>query len=475
MYPWHMQIKRGAPGLRMAITVLAFVSCVAHAQAADPTLVVTLSQMVDQALTSGPGILISRATVAIAQAQYTQAAAANSLGLTGTASATHQGAPYDTRLLALGQSAFAQDTGQAGLSLSAPLSTSLNVTAGHTLTEEATPAQTSALSVSASATLWDGYPGGSNLAATRKAALSLQGTQSSEDANRNTIIYQVKQAYYTLLAAQRQFEIYQGTLAQRQQESIKTQALFGAHSASQIDIKQAQVNQKQAELDLRLAQGTLEVDREKLSALAGWPLDRVYQVAEVGDLPLPSLDVAAAVARALAQRSDMRQLMLSQASTDIDLALNKGKATPTVKASSGLTYTHDWSRSTDVFSWNAGVNVAAPIYDAGSIDAQVRQAAMQKDSYTLQQQQLASSIATDVKNALYSLRDLIGRVELAQESLDLAQSQYDLASLQYDSGVNSNLDVLTASVALTTARVNEGKARSDAQLGVLALQNTMGE
>jgi outer membrane protein len=121
------------------------------------------------------------------------------------------------------------------------------------------------------------------------------------------------------------------------------------------------------------------------------------------------------------------------------------------------------------------VNVAAPIYDAGSIDAQVRQAAMQKDSYTLQQQQLASSIATDVKNALYSLRDLIGRVELAQESLGLAQSQYDLASLQYDSGVNSNLDVLTASVALTTARVNEGKARSDAQLGVLALQNTMGE
>lgn len=466
---------RGAAGPRMAIVVLMCVSCVVHAQAADPAVMVTLPQMVDQALTSGPGILISRATEAIAKAQYTQTAAVNSLGLTGTASATHQGAPYDTRLLALGQSAFAQDTGQAGLSLSAPLSTSLDVKAGHTLTEEATPAQSTALSVSASATLWDGYPGGSDLAATRKAALSLQGTQSAEDSNRRTIVYQVKQAYYTLLAAQRQLEIYQDTLTQRLQETVKTQALFDAHSASQIDIKQAQVNQKQAELDLRLAQGTREVDREKLSALVGWPLDSVYQAAEVGDLPLPSLDVADAVARALAQRSDMRQLMLSQASTDIDLALSKGKSTPLVKASSGLTYTHDWARSTDVFSWNAGVNVSAPIYDAGSIDAQVRQAAVQKDSYTLQQRQLAASIATDVKDAIYALRDLIGRVELAQESLDLAQSQYDLAGLLYDSGVNSNLDVLAASVALTTARVNEGKARSDAQLGVLALQNTMGE
>jgi outer membrane protein len=465
----------GAPRLRVAIVLLTFVSSLAAAEAAAPATLVTLSQLVDQALNGGPGILISRATVAMAQAQYTQAAAANSFGMTGTASATHQGAPYDTRLLKLGQSSFAQDTGQAGVSLSAPLSTSLDVTAGHTLTEATPVAQSSNFSVSAGATLWDGYPGGSSLAAVQKAGLSLQGTQSAEDSNRRNIVYQVKQAYYTLLAAQRQLEIYQDTLIQRQQENVKTRALFDAHGASQIDLKQAQVNQKQAELDLRLAQGTLEVDREKLSTLVGWPLDKGYQVAEAEDLPLPDLDVSTAVSRALAQRSDMRQLVVNQASTDIDLALFKGKATPTVKASSGLTYTHDWSRGTDSVSWNAGVNVAAPIYDAGSIDAQVRQAAMQKSSYTLQQQQLASSIATDVKNALYTLRDLIGRVELSQASLDLAQNQYDLASLQFDSGVNSNLDVLTASVALTTARVNEGKARSDAQLGVLALQNTMGE
>jgi outer membrane protein TolC len=459
----------------MAIAALIFVPTFAAAQASAPAQVMTLSQLVDQALSGGPGILISKATVAIAQAQYTQAASANSLGLTGNASATHQGAPYDTRLLALGQSAFAQDTGQLGLALTAPRSTSVNVSAGHTLTEATPLAHSSNLSVSASTNLWDGYPGGSNLAATRKAALSLQGTQSTEETNRKTIIYQVKQAYYTLLAAQRQLAIFQDTLAQRQQESVKTQALLDAHSANQIDLKQAQVNQKQAELDLSLAQGSLEVDREKLSGLVGWPLDKAYAVAEVGDLPLQGLEVGAAITRALSERSDMRQLVLSQASTEIDLALSKGKATPAVKASSGLTYTHDWSRSTDVYSWNAGLNVASPIYDAGSIDAQIKQAASQKDSYTLQQRQLASSIATDVKNALYSLRDLIGRVELAQASLDLAQNQYDLASLQYNSGVNSNLDVLTASVALTTARVNEAKARSDAQLGLLALQNVMGE
>ena len=121
------------------------------------------------------------------------------------------------------------------------------------------------------------------------------------------------------------------------------------------------------------------------------------------------------------------------------------------------------------------MNVAAPIYSAGSIDAQIRQAALQKQSYLLQQQQLAATIATEVKNAVYSLKDLLAREELARAGLDLAQSQYELTRLQFEAGVSSNLDVLAASVALTTAEVALARARSDAQLGVLALQNVEGE
>jgi outer membrane protein len=442
-------------------------------------LLVTLPQCVQQALEAGPGILISKTNVAMAQAQFTQAAAANSLGLTGNALANHQGAPYDTRLLALGQSRFAQDTAKAGISLTAPLSTSLDVAAGHTITEEANPGQTTQVTASASSTIWDGYPGGSNLVTVQKAGLTLRITQTSEDANRRNLVYQVKQAYYTALAQQGQVGILRQTLLQRQQELSKTQALFDANGANRIDLKQAQVNLKQADLDLLLAQGVLDVDRDRLSALVGWPVGKAYSVAEAPEPATPAFEVGAAVASALSKRSDLRQLALSQASTDIDIALSRGKATPTVSASSGLTYTHDWKANNglgvDIVSWNAGLSVAAPIYDAGSIDAQVRQATLLKQSYTLQQQQLTAAIATDVKNAVYSLKDLRARAELAQASLELAQDQYDLAKMQFDAGVASNLDVLAASVAFTTAEVGLAKARGDAQLGALALQSAMGE
>ena len=472
-------MTRAVTILAAALCGAASISAFAEAGASRPATtgeqVVTLSQCVEQALAAGPGILISRANVAMAQALYTQAAAANSLGLNGSAQASHQGAPYDTRLIAIGTSTFAQDTALAGLALSAPLSTSLNLSAGHTITEETTPGQTTQLSASAGSTLWDGYPGGSGRAAVQKAGLTLQITQTSEDANRRNLVYQVKQAYYTMLAQQRQLGILRQTQDQREQELAKTQALFDAQGVSRIDLKQARVNLRQAELDLLLAQGVLDVDRERLSALAGWPIEKAYRVAEAEDPSIPGLDVAAAVSSALSRRADLRQLVLSQTSTDIDIALSRAKGTPTVSASSGLTYTHDWVKGLDNLSWNAGLKVAAPIYDAGSVDAQVRQAAEQRQSWALQQQQLAATIATDVKSALTSLRDLLGRVELAGASLDLAQDQYDLARMQFDTGASSNLDVLAASVALTTAEVNLARARSDAALGVLALQAAMGE
>ncbi len=120
------------------------------------------------------------------------------------------------------------------------------------------------------------------------------------------------------------------------------------------------------------------------------------------------------------------------------------------------------------------MSVKAPVIDPGSIRGLVEQASFQNEKLRVQQDQLVATIKTSVKSAAYALRDLQARADLAAQSLDLAQSQYDLTKLQFDSGVSSNLDVLTASVALTTAQVNLAAARSAAQLGVLALQNAMG-
>ena len=463
----------------MTILALVFASSNSFAEdqaagSAGSGQIVTLSQSVAQALASGPDVRISRANLGLARAQYDDAASANGFGVAG--SLGYDRTPFTTGYSASGQAnQNTQNNLQGGLTLSAPLSTNVSLAGTHSITELSTLDQSTNLSLTASAAVWDGYPGGQALAAARIASYTLQGTESTESASQKTVVYNVKQAYYTLLGQQRQLAILQQTLAQREAELQKTQALYDARNVSQIDLKQAQVNRLQAQLDLRKAQGLLEVDREQLSNLMGVPSDSVYEVEEVPDMPAPSLDVAAAVKTALTNRDDYRQIQLSLQSSDVSLALKKGLATPTVSLSTGVSWTQDWNTSLNKTTWHAGVSVKAPVIDAGSLGAQVREASLQQEKLRVQQQQLSSTIATSVKSAVFILQDLLSRVELARQSLDLAQDQYDLAEVQFANGVISNLDVLTASVTLTTARVSMAAAQSSAQLGVLALQNAMGD
>ena len=465
--------------------VLIFIAIMSsiYVAAEEQKNVVTLTDCLEAALENGPDMRLSQTNLAISQAQYRQATAKNSLGLSGSAAASRKQPFVNTvpSKVSGGYSPFsssvstaATDTTQAGLSLSGPL-TKVDLSASYEVYEMTPLDHSTKVSLSASQTLWDGYAGGRGLATVQQAELTLQGKRAAEDANRKSIAYQVKQAYYTLLADQRQLSVLQETLAKRREELVRTQSLLQTQNASQIDLKQAQVNARTAELDLRLAQSNLAVARGKLSELVGWPAGRPYTVAELEELPPPGFEVAEAVKTALNQRADLKQLRLNRASGDINLTLMKSQYSPTLSANGGLSWTRDWSYYSDLANWNAGLQVSIPIVDAGLRDAQLKEAAAQNQAYDLQEGKLAASIDTEVKNALYNLQDLLARAELAQATLDLAKDNYDLAYIQFQQGVSSNLDLLTASVNLTTAQVSLAKARSDAQLGVLALQNAMGE
>jgi len=467
----------------LALVSASSASSFAESPAAGPTAsttagaaVVTLSQCVAQALAGGPDARISRANIGLARAQYDDSASVNGFGLSGNLG--YDRTPFTTRYSDSGVPfQVIQNSFQGGVTLSAPFSTSVSLGGTHTITELPTAAdQSTNFSLTASAAVWDGYPGGQSLATARIAAFTRQGTESTESSSQKTVVYNVKQAYYTLLGQQQQINILERTLAQREAELQKTQSLYDARNVSQIDLKQAQVNRLQAALDLSKARGLLEVDRELLSNLVGWTADTVYEVGDVPDMPLPTLDTATAIQTAIANRDDFRQIQLSLQSSDVSLALKKALTNPTVSVNTGVSYLKDWTNSSNNNpSWRAGVTVKAPVIDPGSLGAQVREVALQQEKLRIQKDQLASTIATNVKSAVFSLRDLLARVDLARQSLDLAQVQYDLAAAQYANGVISHLDVLTASVTLTTAQVNSTAAQSSAQLGVLALQNAMGQ
>ena len=455
--------------------LLAAAALPVAAFANDGRETVSLAQVLEAALGQGPDIRQSELQKEISRLQYDQAKARNGLSLKGSGGASRSDVLVDSRaaLNPWDAKSSPSDTAQASLDLAFPLTT-VSVGATHKITETDPLAQSSSLSLSINRTIWDGYPGGQTRASVQQADIAMQSRALTSESDRRDIALKVSQAYYAVLSAQRTLGLRRDAVGQREEELKKTQALYESGTAAAVELKQAEINLGTARLDLESAGSSQRAARVTLSNLAGWPADRDYDVAEAEDPAVPTLDVAALVQTALSRRADLKQAALTVQTGEISLALKKAQSSPTISASGGASLSHAWESKTDIGTWNLGLQGSLPIVDAGLAAAQTAEAAKQNEISRLQQGSLAASIAASVEEAAASVRDLQGRVEIARASLQVAEMKSQLAALQFQQGTGSQLDVLTASVNLSSARASLEKAQNDAQVAVLQLQNAIG-
>jgi len=432
----------------LILLLLAGAASFSLAQTAGET--VTLTQVLQAALETGPDAKAASLSLDAARAQHDQAIAQASSNLKGSASA--------------GYSQDRADSFGAGLSFSLPLTmTSADLSASYSIGRDALGTE-----LKVGQTIWDGYgtpiSGGKSAASLKQADLTFQGKELAADSARQGVVSKVKQAYYVLLAAQHTLTAREEALGQQQAQYERTKVLTDARLATSLELRQAEINARSAELDLAAAEADLAASRRALSLAAGWPGDRIYTVAEAPDPVAPSLDIPALVANAMKNRVDVRQQELAAQSSAIALALREAAKSPTVSASG----------SVSLDTWSVGISGTIPIVDSGLAAAQVRETEIANEQARLAAAELAETVTTEVTAAVTDLRDLMARADLAASRRELAAAKNELAQTKLGLGIGSTLDVLDALVALTEADVGLAKAKSDVHLGILRLQDAIG-
>ena len=449
----------------------------ARAAAEDQAGPVTLAQCLDAALATGADAKVIQDTLDISRAQYRSSAAAASIGLTGALGYGTSWTFGDTALQGVRSTASSAGSGvsqgpQASVALASPL-TAVSLLASPYNPPSGTAAASTALGLGVTQTLWDGYPGGKALAAVQKSLLSLQVKELSADASRASLAYRIKQAYYTMLGAQRNLAVKRQVLSQQEALLKQISAVYDLQQATAVDLKTAQINARSAEIDLQSAQHDVGIARLRLGSLLGWPRERDFLVAEADDPVVPVASAAEAVAQGLGRRSELKQLDLNRKSSAIDLSLLRGQAWPTASVSGGVSWTFDWQGG-NAATASVGVKIGLPLYDAGSLASLVAADVLQDDVYAIQAAQLRETIATDIQEAYELVQIQVGRLEVAKLSVDKYDMQFALVQARLEHGTATNQDVLNASVDLANAESAVSKAQRDAQLAVLQLQSLMG-
>ncbi len=426
-----------------------------------------------------PSLKTAQLTLDNAAAQLTVDLGANGLTLGGTAGYFHEGdlpgyASSTSSASSLTSSGVIGENVQAGLSLSGP-STSLGVSALQGIASTAGD-PTTGFSITGSQVVYDGYPGGRPAGIASQAYYTYQVAQVAYDAALKSLAYQVKQAYYTLLGDQNNLVADQATLKQAQVELEQMQGYLAAGRATKLDVLQVQVAFTQAQLNVVSAQNTIESDMKRLSLAVGWPLEKKYSVADVPSPGLPETDPARALDTAYVNRPELRTFDLNLAYAGVDLSLQRSHYAPSVSVNGSLGLAQDWvNHSLGSGTFTAGVTVALPpIYDGKQQSSLVRQKADQIESYKVQRDQERQSIAIDVQDALFTVKDSSDRRDLARQNLEQAQGVYDQQKEKFSLGSASMLDVMTAFSTLASAQVGLEQAKSTYNLAILNLYNVMG-
>jgi outer membrane protein len=302
----------------------------------------------------------------------------------------------------------------------------------------------------------------------------------------------VRNAYWDYVFAVQSVEVAQKSVDLAEQLVKDNQTRVEVGTMAPIDVVQAQSQAATARQNLAVAHQTMRTAELVLKRLivggtqdANWgaqldPVDRPEFAAQ-------SIDIEAAIRRALAERTDLDIARKNIAANDVtlrylrdqlkpqaDLAVNyipQGVGgTQLVRQSIGslgsqITEQRQLGISEAFASlfrnqypqWTAQVNFSYPL-GTSSQEANVARARVQLTQVQAQVKQIELQVATDVTNAAVTVETTAERVQAAQAARELAEKQLEAEQSKFEVGMSTNYNVIQSQRDLATAQSNELQA-----------------
>jgi outer membrane protein len=282
-----------------------------------------------------------------------------------------------------------------------------------------------------------------------------------------TVAFNVANAYYTALAAQRATQIANETVKLNQVNANLVEAQIQAGTTARSDLLTAELPVAQARVTLVKDQGA------ELSAQAAFVnamgLDANTYVLPQDDgnvlagasgapqVPVPTYD--AAIARAYMLRPDFSTSQLAVASAQASLKAARLGLFPNLSGTGSYgTASTDSQGGTFRNSGSVGLTLSVPIFDQGVTHAQVEQAQGTLDSATAALETAREAIQLGVKQALVNLVSAGATFTQTEAELDNAREVLQATQAQYAAGVTTLPLLLNAEVGLTQALVDQVNA-----------------
>lgn len=306
---------------------------------------------------------------------------------------------------------------------------------------------------------------------------------ATEEARRTVqigLVAGVASTYFNLRSLDHQLDIARETLASRQGSLDLTRIKFadGAGIVSELDVVQAQTQVTSAESAIASLQRRIAMTEHALSLLlGGYPGDipRGLSLAEQWqpeDLP------AGLPADVLLRRPDVRAAEQGLIAANANIGAARAACFPAISLTGALglqsAELDDLLTTSISKAWNFQPQIAAPIFNAGKLRANVRRAQAQQREALATYEKTVQTAFRDVADALAGIRFLREQLAADETTLRAENRRLELAEDRYEGGVASYSDVLDAQRYQFSAQLNAVQTRNELLNATVQLYKALG-
>lgn len=270
------------------------------------------------------------------------------------------------------------------------------------------------------------------------AKRNYEASRYDAESSIETVIYNVKVAYYNMVFAEIQKSVYEETVKDFELQLKQAKAYYNIGKKAKIDVTTAEYNLGNAKVNLIKAKNTLELAAVELANAVGIPeLEGVILKDKLNnkkyDVNFPELFETAKNSRPalLAAKKSMD-------AAEMNLRSAKRAFTPNVSGFAG--YDHGGRQIDSDYGYQVGLQLNYSNLNLMLLKKQVDEAKATYNKYVADYEQQKQNVYLEVKSAYISLLNSHDSLEVSKLALQQAQERQYLAFRRYQVGLGDAIE-----------------------------------
>jgi len=279
-----------------------------------------------------------------------------------------------------------------------------------------------------------------------------KASQEDTKENINTIIYDIKSAYFNILFAQAQIKVYEDTVKDYELQLEQAWGFYRLGKKAKIDVVTADYNLGKAKLNLVKAKNVLKVTRTQLSKIMGLPEYTNYELSD--ELLLNSFDITSekAIEMAMEVRPELISAEKSAKAAKMNLRATRREFAPDlgIYGSYGNGIGNEYNQRSIQF----GASLSYKALNILKTAKQVSQARAEYERSLAEFDSTKHSVYYSVKKAYIDLQTNREAIIIAKLALDQAREQYRQVTGRYKAGVGTAIELKDGENTYLNARLD---------------------